>query len=745
MTAEQPDTPGVLHLRRRAEHERSVRRSSGRSSLGAQALTLDEALALSRRRSAPRHARPGGLRGRAPRRQRQHRARRQLRHVGGHDPRARAADRDRRRPGARARGGDCGSDGSASTASPATSTGGMKALDRAPRPRRPARANHRRRRSRSSSEAPTPPLVLDVRTEREWREDRIEGSLNVPALALARTARRGPARPRGRALLRERLPLLDRRQPPAGAAASRTSSTSSAGWGRGGRPARTLRAAASRANRPRAASAERPGARGLDARSRYNAETPLELLCRTTVTPTELFFVRNHGPVPEVDPSSYRLTVDGLVARAARPCRSTTCARFERVEVDGDAPVRGQPPQTSSAPSRRSPARCPGGRGDRQRASGAACGCRDVLEAAGLEVETGHVAFTGLDEVEEEGELLRFGGSIPLEKALRPNVLLADEMNGEPLPPVHGYPLRVVVPGYDRRAQRQVAVDRSRCSASPRRTTSRPAPTGSSRRTCAPRPIGERGYGARELPASFAVCGRRRRDARRTAVAPRLRAHGRAAPDRAGRGLARRRRDAGRAPSSSTSGPAGSWRLWQARARARARALASSSCRAWDSAASTQPESAAGSLEPQGLREQRLAPGPPLPRRAETGSPTQKQASGYAGTGGSTGSGATSMSCSSRSRSPSTVTTIEPPVDEQVVDALGIALDDDVRLARRALAAPRRRRARRPRRRRGTRSGRAARSARARCRARSRASRGRARRRRSAARASARPRAPARG
>src|SRR5262249_14586536 len=41
-----------------------------------------------------------------------------------------------------------------------------------------------------------------------------------------------------------------------------------------------------------------------------------------------------------------------------------------------------------------------------------------------------------------------FGASIPREKALGPDVLLADEMNGAPLPPVHGFPLRVVVPGY---------------------------------------------------------------------------------------------------------------------------------------------------------------------------------------------------------------------------------------------------------------------------------------------------------
>jgi sulfite oxidase len=50
--------------------------------------------------------------------------------------------------------------------------------------------------------------------------------------------------------------------------------------------------------------------------------------------------------------------------------------------------------------------------------------------------------------VTRQGRTFGFGGSIPLERALGPDVLLADEMNSAALPPVHGFPLRVVVPGY---------------------------------------------------------------------------------------------------------------------------------------------------------------------------------------------------------------------------------------------------------------------------------------------------------
>jgi sulfite oxidase len=73
---------------------------------------------------------------------------------------------------------------------------------------------------------------------------------------------------------------------------------------------------------------------------------------------------------------------------------------------------------------------------------------RDVLARAGVAPRAAHVAFTGLDEVERQGGRFGFGGSIPIEKALSPEVILAYEMNGKPLPPLHGAPLRVVAPGY---------------------------------------------------------------------------------------------------------------------------------------------------------------------------------------------------------------------------------------------------------------------------------------------------------
>ena len=75
---------------------------------------------------------------------------------------------------------------------------------------------------------------------------------------------------------------------------------------------------------------------------------------------------------------------------------------------------------------------------------------RDVLQTAGVEAGAAHVAFTGMDEIQKNDRKFGFGASIPVEKALSAEVLLACEINGEPLTAAHGFPLRVVVPGYIR-------------------------------------------------------------------------------------------------------------------------------------------------------------------------------------------------------------------------------------------------------------------------------------------------------
>ena len=90
------------------------------------------------------------------------------------------------------------------------------------------------------------------------------------------------------------------------------------------------------------------------------------------------------------------------------------------------------------------PGEAPWGPGATGTATWSGVALADVLALARPLDGAAHVGFEGADLCPAE----RFGGSIRLDKARRPEVLLAWAMNGEPLPPIHGAPLRVVVPGY---------------------------------------------------------------------------------------------------------------------------------------------------------------------------------------------------------------------------------------------------------------------------------------------------------
>lgn len=171
-----------------------------------------------------------------------------------------------------------------------------------------------------------------------------------------------------------------------------------------------------------------------------------DVILDSFVTLNELFFIRNHGDIPEVDREGFRLTVDGLADRPLTlsladlqrfPRVSTAatlqCAGNRRSELIDHAPIPGELPWGAEAISH---------------AEWSGVRLADVLAAAGPQAGARHAAFLGLDETERHGHRFHFGGSIPLGRALHPEVLLADTMNGQPLPAAHGAPLRVVVPGY---------------------------------------------------------------------------------------------------------------------------------------------------------------------------------------------------------------------------------------------------------------------------------------------------------
>lgn len=178
-----------------------------------------------------------------------------------------------------------------------------------------------------------------------------------------------------------------------------------------------------------------------------NGQPPLGRLVEAEITPREHFYVRNHAPVPAIDADAFRLEFGGLVERPLALSLTELAAEFPVVEVTATLQCAGNR-RTELAAVRPIPGEEPWGASAIGNAVWRGVQLAAVLAAAGIAPDAAHVELLGLDRIEKEGETFPFGGSIPLAKAHDPSVLLAFAMNGEPLPPEHGYPLRAIVPGY---------------------------------------------------------------------------------------------------------------------------------------------------------------------------------------------------------------------------------------------------------------------------------------------------------
>jgi len=176
-----------------------------------------------------------------------------------------------------------------------------------------------------------------------------------------------------------------------------------------------------------------------------NAETPLAALDGAAVVPNGQFYVRNHFPVPDLDAGTWRLQVGGMVGRPlalsfgelrAMPSKTVVatleCAGNGRSVLD--SAVAGEQWGLGAVGS----------------AAWTGVPLADVLRLAGSETSAREMVFRGADcgQVEGRDGPVHFERSLPLRYLRSAGALLAYAMNGRPLPRLHGYPLRLIVPGW---------------------------------------------------------------------------------------------------------------------------------------------------------------------------------------------------------------------------------------------------------------------------------------------------------
>ncbi|HEX9808514.1 MAG TPA: sulfite oxidase [Alphaproteobacteria bacterium] len=179
-----------------------------------------------------------------------------------------------------------------------------------------------------------------------------------------------------------------------------------------------------------------------------NAETPAHLL-DDAITPIERHFIRNNGVVPERATSGslqgWSLRVDGEVSGPLNLGMDDLKRRFSPVTLQLQLECGGNGRASFNPPAS----------GNQWTVGAVGCsewtGVRlaDVLKAAGIKDSAVYVAYHGTD-VHLSGDPKKdtISRGAPVWKMMDPHTLLAYEMNGKPLPDWHGFPLRIVAPGW---------------------------------------------------------------------------------------------------------------------------------------------------------------------------------------------------------------------------------------------------------------------------------------------------------
>jgi DMSO/TMAO reductase YedYZ molybdopterin-dependent catalytic subunit len=170
-------------------------------------------------------------------------------------------------------------------------------------------------------------------------------------------------------------------------------------------------------------------------------EMPVEFMT-DWITPLNHFYVRNHMWMPaKVAPQTWKLTVNGEVEKSLTLTLEDLATLSHSVVVNTmECAGNGRSLQSPKVPG------VQWGKGAVGNARFSGVSLKAVLQKAGLKSSARHVRCRGLDA--PLGDVPPFVRSIPIEKAMDGDTLIATEMNGTPLPFEHGYPARVITPGW---------------------------------------------------------------------------------------------------------------------------------------------------------------------------------------------------------------------------------------------------------------------------------------------------------
>ncbi|WP_426999036.1 sulfite oxidase [Pseudarthrobacter sp. N5] len=173
-----------------------------------------------------------------------------------------------------------------------------------------------------------------------------------------------------------------------------------------------------------------------------NHSMPLEALLHD-ITPPGLHYLLTHFDIPHVDADTWVLKIGGAVQR---PLELGGMALRTRPRIS--VPVTMECAGNGRSLLLPRPLSQPWTLEAVGTAEWSGVPLAYLLTEAGVDPAALEVVFTGIDEGIQSGVRQRYARSLPLAEAMRPDVVLAYRMNGNPLPPQHGYPLRLVVPGW---------------------------------------------------------------------------------------------------------------------------------------------------------------------------------------------------------------------------------------------------------------------------------------------------------